>query len=138
MLTLPVVMFVHELITFGIIWGFMSGERELPAFEYPFSVGWIATSQLIMSVLPASFLALVSLAFFQMRFCVWMLSGSYLLAYFLAVNGTANAYRHHFGNTWGFSEAFWELIFHPIMTPGLGVIGLVSFLWFSKRVWLVD
>lgn len=135
MLTLPVVMFVHEVVTFGYKWGFLTGKRQNFAGGGGIILGFIVFFQLFMGTIAASVLAIMASLFYRTRLCVWVLTLSYMGAYFWAANGTASGYRANFGATWRFPEPFFELMLHPILTPVLTLIGVIGFLVLSRSVW---
>jgi hypothetical protein len=47
--------------------------------------------------------------------------------YLWGLVGIASAYRSNFGATWRWWEPFFALMFHPILTPGLLLVGLALF-----------
>lgn len=134
---LPIVGFIHEVITFGYGWGVLTGERDRHLLNGYLTVPSMTLFQLIGGVIDGVVLGILTVVFWGTWACVWVLSFAFVGLYFLAGNGTAVNYRVEFGATWQFPEPFWELLFHPVLTPALLVVGLWVFLALTRAAWWV-
>ncbi|WP_298257199.1 hypothetical protein [uncultured Litoreibacter sp.] len=132
-LSLAIAALTHEVVSFGIYHGFLTGERDLLFYLYPSSLGEIIGVTFFTSALCAlpltlfSYLCkprrlrLIGLGAIWTSLCVWQ--------YYM----TAFEYRAHFGATWLSYEPFWELMWSPWLTPLATLLGLVPFLWIIRH-----
>lgn len=138
LITLPVIGFVHELITFGYGWGFLTGERDRYLLNGYLTIPSMIAFQLFGGVLDGIVLALVTLVFYRTPLCHWMLGIGFVCLYGLGGNSTARITKSNLGQRGVFPEAFMELMFHPVLTPALCLAGGGAFLWLTRRVWQID
>ncbi|WP_281858027.1 hypothetical protein [Litoreibacter halocynthiae] len=131
-LTLAIALLTHEIVSFGIFHGFLTGERDFLFYMYPSGIGEIFGFSLLSSAIFALPLALFSYLCKPKRLRLIGLGVIWTALCFWGYYGTAFEYRAHFGATWLPHEPFWELMWSPWLTPPATLLGLVPFMWFSR------
>lgn len=63
----------------------------------------------------------------------WAIAGAFwVLQYLWSLVGIASGYRAHFGSGWTWWEPFAQLLWHPVTTPGLMLVGLLACLTLDR------
>lgn len=119
----------HEIITFGINWGYLTGERQLGYGIYPSSLQGIILEALAICGGGALLLAAFGHFLRAKPIKVFILASAWLLFCIWGYVVTAYGYRSDFGATWRFHEPFWGLMYSVWMTPLITVLALGAFVW---------
>ncbi|WP_090218556.1 hypothetical protein [Litoreibacter janthinus] len=99
-LSLTTAWLTHEIISFGLIHGFLTGEKDLPFYLYPSGLSEIVLVSLLMAAVCALPFGPVAYVFKSVRFRQTALGNLWLVICFWGYFTTASGYRSHFGATW--------------------------------------
>ncbi|TDT74973.1 hypothetical protein BDE40_1696 [Litoreibacter halocynthiae] len=132
-LSLSAAWLLHEIVTFGFQYGFLTRKREVLFFQYPSGLAEIVVVALVMSWVAAVPLALACLVLRQSRPRLPVLGVIWLILCMWGYSATASGYREHFGATWLWHEPFVELMWSPWLTPLATLLGLLPFLRIIRK-----
>lgn len=124
---------LHEIITFGYIHGFLTGERQLGYGIYPTSLAGIIAQTLLLSALAALLLAALALLFKASKARIPVLGVMWLGLCLWGFVQTAHGYRSDFGATWLWFEPFTELMWSAWLTPLVTILSLSAFTWGIRK-----
>lgn len=135
-LVLSVVMFCHDIFSFGYRWGFMTGQREIDPIFGDYTIGALAGFHLFMGVAVAVPLSLAAFILGPGRPLIFGLICGYSVLFVLLAEAMASGYAFQFGATWAPYEPFWELFYHPIVTPIMFLASLGMYVWLLRVFWI--
>lgn len=123
----------HEIITFGIGHGFLTGKQETLFYLYPSGLAEIIVINAISAIPSALIIALAGAAILDHALRSWVLGNLWVALCIWSFFTTAGGYSMHFGMTWYWYEPFWELMWSLWLTPMTLLLGLALFLWAVRR-----
>ena len=132
-LSLCITWLFHEIATFGIGYGFLTGTRALGGGVVPNSLSEMLFVRAVfasIAALPLAGIGILTRGLTLHRTAIALVWIAIALAGLLVV---ADGYRIAFGTTWRWNEPFLELMWSIWLTPLSLVIGLVIFLVTSKE-----
>ncbi|NSX55249.1 hypothetical protein [Parasulfitobacter algicola] len=127
-------MFVHVVIVFGIIHGFLMDPVQAAVPGHYFDIYSMFFESFFCAVYYA---VLLGASVYVLRKTKWVFLFVTLLHVglsFVEASLIVESYQIYFGNTWRGTEAFTELFFHPIWTPLLLILGWATQLWIIQKL----
>ncbi len=114
---------LHGVWSFGMVEGYLDGGRMplTPSFDVTYVQFFLYGLSSIVVTFP---LALFWSSFAPQHFNLAGLLVCWLIGFWTGAESIAFAFQIDYGATWGPFEAFFELFFHPVVTPFALAFGL--------------
>lgn len=124
-LSIFAVLLIHEVSAFGGATLGLIGPGSGPCAAPPcVTMGTIVSGHVAKALGAALVFAVIGAIWTRGPARLAIAGGFWALQYVWSLVGIASGYRAHFGSGWAWWEPFAELLWHPLVTPGLMLLGL--------------
>jgi hypothetical protein len=134
-LSLFAALMVHEILTFGGTGhGLINADRTVcPDIACP-TTGLLLTAHIAKAIGAAFLFSVIGAIWVDGLARSLIAAAAFVGQYLLSLVGLASGYRAQFGTTWAWWEPFAELLWSPILTPALLIVGLTLTLGIDRQM----